>query len=341
MSHRGNHFIRRSCLGARFRLWGPPERKRLHKHPATYRRVVGGLGLTTLLSTGLQGCSADPLSLEDAPATIEIVTAVPPFLVPGETLQLVAVGRDAAGDAIMGLTFSWTSSDPDVATVDEATGVVTALGEGMSTFAATVGVRSGSKVITVTPQTTTYTVAFDATWSAVTHPTSFPPGPHFSGLIGGTHSLEAVFWEPGTLASPGIKAMAEGGSKAPLDSEVGLAIVRGTADTLLSGGGIGLSPGRVELTFEIDVDFPLVTFVSMIAPSPDWFVGVGGLALLQDAAWVESLVIELHAYDAGTDSGQDYTSANEAADPPIPISLLTAGPFDADTPLGTFSFTRF
>ena len=57
------------------------------------------------------------------------------------------------------------------------------------------------------------------------------------------------------------------------------------------------------MTFDIDVDSPLVTHVSMIAPSPDWFVGVNSLSLLEGGSFMSSVVIQLFAYDAGTDSG--------------------------------------
>lgn len=42
-------------------------------------------------------------------------------------------------------------------------------------------------------------------------------------------------------------------------------------------------------------------------PSPDWVVGVSGLDLcLKDCSWVESKVIDLFPYDAGTDNGISY-----------------------------------
>ena len=84
----------------------------------------------------------------------------------------------------------------------------------------------------------------------------------------------------------------------------------------------------------------MVTLVSMIAPSPDWFVGVHGLALLEDAMWKDEIVVQLFAYDAGTDSGVTYASANQATDPPVVIARIQVSPFDASDPLGTFTFTR-
>ncbi len=185
-----------------------------------------------------------------------------------------------------------------------------------------------------------YTLRFDSTWSAETHPVNFPPGPHFSGLIGGTHSSAVKFWESGQLASQGIENMAEVGSKFQLAQEVEAAILAGDAFEVISGGGIGESPGTISATFTVRETHPLATVVSMIAPSPDWFVGVSGVSLFESGEWMPELTIELHAYDAGTDSGASYTSPNADTQPPELIHLLTSGPFEGNsTPLGTFTFT--
>lgn len=188
----------------------------------------------------------------------------------------------------------------------------------------------------------TYTVTFESTWSATSHPEDFPPNPHFSGLIGAGHNGTVTFWSEGELASPGIRNMAETGSKSPLTDEIAAAITAGTADRTLSGGGIGTSPGSVSLTFDITERFPLITLVSMVAPSPDWFVGVSSLNLLESGEWIESLSVELFAFDAGTDSGTTYTSANLPTDPPEDITRINGAPFlvNNEVPsLGTFTFT--
>src|SRR5262245_24271082 len=72
--------------------------------------------------------------------------------------------------------------------------------------------------------TARYSVSFEATWSAPTHPTDFPANAHFSPLIGATHSARVGFWQPGGPASPGIQAMAERGRTSPLDAEMDAAI---------------------------------------------------------------------------------------------------------------------
>ena len=75
---------------------------------------------------------------------------------------------------------------------------------------------------------------------------------------------------------------------------------------------------RVKTVFSVSSDFPRITLVSMVAPSPDWFAGVRGLALLDGETWVEELVVPLYPYDAGTDSGISYTAADVATVPPAP-----------------------
>lgn len=188
------------------------------------------------------------------------------------------------------------------------------------------------------PGTATYTVTLDATWSAETHPNGFPSNPHFSGLIGGSHDSTVRFWELGQLATTGIRQMAEWGSKQTLTQEVETAIAGGGAGAVISGGGIGTSPGQVSQSFSVAPEFPLVTLVAMIAPSPDWFVGVAGVNLLAGGSWQAEVVVTLFPVDAGTDSGTNYNSFDQVTNPPQPISLITGAPFAPGVPIGTLTF---
>lgn len=203
--------------------------------------------------------------------------------------------------------------------------------------------RNPVAVVVPRDSVASYTVTFTSTWSATTHPLDFPASAHFSGLIGGTHSNGVVFWREGQLASPGIQAMAELGSKSPLRDEIAMAIGAGTARFELSGEGVRPSPGGVSLDFLISDSHPLVTLVSMIAPSPDWFVGVADLALLRNDRWVDSLTVELRGWDAGTDHGTTYAAIDAPAAPHVPIARLEDAPFkvnDQVPALGTYTFVR-
>ena len=188
-----------------------------------------------------------------------------------------------------------------------------------------------------------YELTFASTWSADTHPSDFPSNPHFSGLIGGTHDETVAFWTVGQLASEGIERMAETGNKTILQEEVEAQIANGHAEYVLSGGGIGTSPGTRVFTFTISQDYQLATIVSMIAPSPDWFVGVDSLDLFHDNQWTPELIIPLEPYDSGTDSGDTYSTPNVDTVPPEPIFVIEGYPFETEgtqPPLGTFTFRR-
>mgnify|MGYP002622932962 CR=1 FL=1 len=184
-----------------------------------------------------------------------------------------------------------------------------------------------------------YRVTFDATWSEQTHPTVFPENPHFSGLVGGTHNASVQFWTPGETSSSGIERMAELGQKSVLLDEVNAAVTAGAAFSTVDGPGIVPSPNTAFTDFSMHSRFPLATVVTMIAPSPDWFVGVRGQQLHENGVWLDNVVVDLLPYDAGTDNGVSFTSPDDNTFPRQPIAQITGFPFQNAPPLGTFTFT--
>ncbi len=202
---------------------------------------------------------------------------------------------------------------------------------------------STSASSTCTEASANYRVTFNATWSAQTHPTDFPSAPHFSRLVGGLHNDKVLFWKEGMLASQGIENMAELGSTSTLMGEVNQAISQGNASLVLLGTGIIDSPATDSITFTISKEFPLVSLVSMVAPSPDWFVGVDSLSLCENKEWVAQKTVELEPYDSGSDAGVTFTSPDSDIDPQIPIVEITGAPFlnnGSVAPLGTFVFEK-
>ncbi len=160
-----------------------------------------------------------------------------------------------------------------------------------------------------------YRVTLRENWNATTFPTRYPAGSHFSPLVGSVHGGSADFFELNQSASIGIERMAELGTTSPLISEVEVAINSGTALSVILGDGI--PNGRTEASVEIELSsaFPLVTLVSMVAPSPDWFVGVDGLSLQDtNGSFIERLEVPLEVLDAGTDRGVTFFSANSDSD---------------------------
>ena len=196
--------------------------------------------------------------------------------------------------------------------------------------------------LTYGQDTARYRLEFDSIWSAETHPTDWPgTSAHYSSLVGGMHNADVTFWEVGGMATSGIESMAETGASGGVRAEVNAAIGAGTAGSLITGGAIGRSPGKVAVEFDVTRDFPLATVVSMIAPSPDWFVGVSGLDLRDGDGWAGKIVHDLHPYDSGTDDGVTFRSGNADSNPAIAIHRLSdIFPFEGTGPLGTFTFRR-
>ena len=149
-----------------------------------------------------------------------------------------------------------------------------------------------------------------------------------------------AFWTLGGTASAGVESMAETGGTATLAAEINARIPDG-ALTVIGGSGTG-SPGSATIRqFSVNTEYPLVTLVTMIAPSPDWFAGVSGLPLLdENGQWIEELTVTLYPLDAGSDSGPYYTAPNQDTSPREAIgSLQGVAPFSS-APVGTFTFTR-
>lgn len=187
-----------------------------------------------------------------------------------------------------------------------------------------------------------YRVDFVSVWSGDNFPVNFPSNAHFSGLVGATHNEQIIFWQAGQLATPGIESVAETGNKAAFINEIETAKTAGLAEYLLSGDGISSSPSMVSLEFDINENHPLVTLVSMLAPSPDWFVGVRNLNLFdsQTNDWKQTQSIDLVLYDSGTDNGSQFKSSNDNAIPASIISSLTSLASDTDFVNGVHNTTE-
>ncbi len=159
-----------------------------------------------------------------------------------------------------------------------------------------------------------------------------------------THNGNTMLFAKGEIASDGIKNMAETGSKNPLESEIQNLISNGTGNNLISGGGINPSPGEVSLEFDIVSSHSKASVVSMLAPSPDWFIAVSNINLIENNEWVVNKTITVDIYDAGTDDGATFVSPDEPTIPRAAIFEIITPPLainNAVAPLGSITFTKF
>ena len=196
----------------------------------------------------------------------------------------------------------------------------------------------------ICPASATYGVTFRATWDAASHGSSppFPSGAHFSRVVGATHVEEISFWSSGGIATGGIESMAETGAVTAFCNEVQAEVDGGRAGGCIRGQEASFrSPGTVTLAFDVDEGLPFLTLVSMIAPSPDWFVGVDGIALRQGGCWTPRIETDLVGYDAGTDSGTTFTARDADVTPHQPIGSIDDLPASVrEVPFATLVLER-
>ena len=97
--------------------------------------------------------------------------------------------------------------------------------------------------------------------------------------------------------------------------------------------------------FQVTANFPKVSIITMLAPSPDWFIGIDSLDLCNSGKWRESVnVTMLPPWDAGTEDGTAFSTDNAATDPHVDISEITnntAGAFNAPNPIPSLGEFRF
>ncbi len=193
----------------------------------------------------------------------------------------------------------------------------------------------------------TYELTFEALWSATDHPTNFPAGSwpevpaaaHYSPIIGASHKEAMTIWSQGEMAIEGVENVAETGNRTVLET-----MIDGSPNVLskiVHPAGFATPDVTVgPLTFEVNDEYPLVSFVTMIAPSPDWFVGVTRQDLREGGGFVDSLTLDLFAYDAGTEDGMLFSTDNPDTSPQGTIEMVDqAALFGGTEPVARATFT--
>ena len=189
-------------------------------------------------------------------------------------------------------------------------------------------------------QSATYTMTFTGKFdgAALASGVSVPSGEHFTTLIGAVHNGSVTFWSDGGTAGAGIESMAEVGGTSTFKSEINAAMPNALAIIEQSIASGGTATATVDIT--LTTDHPLVTLTSMVAPSPDWFVGVSGLSLRNtaDDGWQPSLTVNLFPWDAGTEEGTEFSLLNSATSPQGTIASIKGTGKFSNEPIATLTF---
>ena len=102
------------------------------------------------------------------------------------------------------------------------------------------------------------------------------------------------------------------------------------------------------MDIHVDEYRSLVSVITMIFPSPDWFLGISNVDMCNPMTgeWREEYSRYLLPYDSGTDDGTSFESENARSNPRKNIFLIGNEDdtnFKSDSPikpLGKFTFTR-
>lgn len=189
----------------------------------------------------------------------------------------------------------------------------------------------------------TYKMELTIEWSQSLAPFEYPDGAHMSSLIGLTHQDRYSLFKDGATASSGLELLAENGRFGILRAQFEELERKDRVGTIVIADGIKKVPGKMITTFKLTTDHPLLSVITMLAPSPDWFTGVSGVSLYSDGDWIDEVNLPLWVWDAGTDSGVSFKADNEDTQPRESIRLLSTEHFLNDRGLiriGTISITR-
>lgn len=170
-----------------------------------------------------------------------------------------------------------------------------------------------------------YRVSFNFRWTRDTHPDTYVSSAHFSPIGVAAHTAAYTMWLPAGYATPGMKDVAETGSTAALRASLAAYEAAGHVSSWGTGAPAAVPPVTTEtLTVRVNgtSGASLLSGASMLAPSPDWFVGLSRVQLCNGTSWLSTARGGLGLWDAGTDSGATLTAADVATVPPTAIRRL-------------------
>ncbi|MEO7444033.1 MAG: spondin domain-containing protein [Ferruginibacter sp.] len=175
---------------------------------------------------------------------------------------------------------------------------------------------------------------------------TIPAGAHFTVIAGMIHNDSTALWISGSTASKGLEDIAEVGSITNMQQELTAKVNARLALQAFYLPAPAIT-GEVDTSFVFTLQHNRISFASMIAPSPDWFMSINNFSLMQDGQWVNQMIVPIYLYDAGTEEGDVFGYNNPETNPLQAVSLLTpakasvlANGNTSLAPIGTISFTR-
>jgi len=185
------------------------------------------VAVLALALAGVVSCSKDNPAGPPAVASVVVTPGTDTLATLGRTRQFTAVAKDANGNPVT-VTLIWRSTNPAVATVDSATGIVTALTNGSTIIRADAGGVIGQAQLAVV--------------QAVAGVVVSPPSAGFTS-VGDTQRLAAVAKDSGGAIVSGVRFLWQSSDQlvATVDTG-GLLKSKGPGQTFITAAGRGV-PG--------------------------------------------------------------------------------------------------
>jgi len=172
-----------------------------------------------------------------------------------------------------------------------------------------------------------YECEFINRWTSFRHPNRFPEPPAFwSRPLMVSHNNEYTMWSVDQVTSTGVQGVAETGSLRVLEQEI-FAAGSSIKNYVLSDAFRPIGDrhsASMRGVLEMDSEHRLISTITKISPSPDWFSGLNSYSPVMNGMWLESFTVDSYPWDAGSEDGTDYIMRNDPTDPKVSPSRFTA-----------------
>lgn len=143
-----------------------------------------------------------------------------------------------------------------------------------------------------------------------------------------THSRRFSAFVLSGFATHGVQNVAEIGDNSVLIEELQAETAAPFIHSMATNDAPIFDGDTFTAELEVNCEYTRISFISMVAPSPDWFIGVDNMNLFQGGFFIDRAEGDLFVYDAGTDSGTTFDAPDEVTDPQQNIAPLNGEPFN-------------
>ncbi|XP_065188674.1 uncharacterized protein LOC135819401 [Sycon ciliatum] len=185
--------------------------------------------------------------------------------------------------------------------------------------------------------TALYNVTYNLDWNTP-RPNGAEPGWLKTFLL--SHSACSVLWRTAYSVANGIRTWLRLGQEKNLKEDLSNLQYVSRSEF----GPFNTGTAATSIIIQVDRNHPVVSSITPMNPSPDWFVGLDSANLCRGDSWVESATFLLHPWDAGVNNARTFTrKGNYGFSPVAPISedstLLTSSLLGFNGTFGSVTFT--